>query len=244
VQDRRDRVCRRRPRERPPPRQRLVEDCPQREDVRPRVRLQAPRLLRRQITRRPHHGARHRLRPLGPGLGPVPPGELREPEVEDLREAVRRQEQVLGLEIAVQDAPGVCGLQPTADLHRRLHRRSQRQRPAPQPLPKALPLQQLEDDVRLPVARPHVEHRQHVRVRQGRDGPRFVLESPEPLRARRPVRRDHLDRDVPRQARVAGTVDCSHPPGPDEAEDLVRPEPVTGRQWHGRLAGVRGQPKL
>ena len=214
VQDRRDRLRRRRPREGPPSRQRLVENRPEREEIRPRVRLSPSRLLRREVRRRPHHDTRHgRVRP-APAAAPVSPRELRQAEVQDLHEPVRRQEQVLRLEVPVQDPPRVRGLQPTARLHGRLHRGVQRQRPRPQTLVQRLSFQQLEYDVGPAVAGPHVEHREHVRVAQPRHRPRLVLEPLQALRARLALRQDHLQRDVAPQPGVVRPVHLPHAPGP------------------------------
>jgi hypothetical protein len=135
----------------------------------------------------------------------------------------------------VQDPSRVRRLQTLAHLHPDLDRETQRQRPEPQPLAKRLPLQKLEDDVRLALPLPHVEQREHVRVRQHRHRPRLVLEPPQSLRARPPLRRDHLHRDVSPQPRVPRPVDLPHPPRPDEAEDLVRPEMRPRRNEHALL---------
>ena len=235
VQDRRDRLRRRRPREGPPARQRLVENRPQREEVRPRVRLPSPRLLRREVRRGPHHDTRHRLRPPGPRLRPVPPRELRQAEVQDLHEAVRRQEQVLRLEVPVQDPPRVRRLQPTARLDRRFHRGAQRQRPHPQPLPQRLSFEQLEDDVGPPVASPHVEHR---RARSGGSAapppaPRPRTASGAPRSARPPSGSPSARRHAPAAGRAPGTPPpCPRPPGGRE--------PRTARAAYRQSAAWQG----
>ena len=87
-QDRRDRVARRVPLERPLAREHLVEDRPEREDVRAVIDGQAAHLLGRHVAHRAHHrprlrvaraGRRARLLLRRDGLRL-----LRQPEVEDL----------------------------------------------------------------------------------------------------------------------------------------------------------------
>ena len=78
-------------------RERLVEDDAEREDVRARVELVALDLLGRHVGRRPDHLARRReLR--------VSREELADPEVRDLGRQRRRQEDVRGLDVAVEHA--------------------------------------------------------------------------------------------------------------------------------------------
>ena len=97
------------------------------------------------------------------------------------------------------------------------------------------PSQQLRDDVgdgRAGVGRlrSHVVDGQDVRVVEGGHGPRLALEPCEPFGVGGQLRGQHLDRDLASQPRVAGAVDLAHPAGPDEAEDLVRPETRAGSQ--------------
>jgi hypothetical protein len=93
---------------RPAPRQALVEHHADRVEVRARVDvLHAERLLRRHVVRRAHRRAGARLVALIRALAE----ELRDPEIEELGRRrpllVELDEDVLGLEIAVDDA-GAC----------------------------------------------------------------------------------------------------------------------------------------
>ena len=47
------------------------------------------------------------------------------------------------------------------------------------------------------------------------------------------VLRQHLDRDVALEARVARAVDLAHAAGAERRQDLVRAEAVAGREAHG-----------
>ena len=84
----------------------------------------APNLLRRHIAHRAEHRARlgraslcSRLRLVVATrfLGPVPAGET---EIQDLERAVAGDEQILGFQIPVDDAPLMRGRKPGSDLSR------------------------------------------------------------------------------------------------------------------------------
>ena len=80
--------------------------------------------------------------------------ELGEAEVEDLHAAVPGDEDVLGLEIAVDDAVVVGGRQAVGDLHRVLERLARGQGPVVEPLAQRLALEQLRDEVERPASLP------------------------------------------------------------------------------------------
>ena len=92
-----------------PPGGRLVEDAAEREDVGAVVDRSPRHLLGGHVTGRPHHAAQgaavggegRRLGDVGRALALL--GELGEAEVEDLGEAVGRDHDVPGLEVAVHD---------------------------------------------------------------------------------------------------------------------------------------------
>ena len=63
---------------------------------------------------------------------------------------------------------------------------------------------------------------QDVRVVQRRRGARLLLEAAEPLGIGGERRREHLDRDLALEPRVARAIDLAHPPRPDRRKDLVR----------------------
>ena len=81
--------------------------------------------------------------------------------------------------------------------------------------------------------RAHVEDGQDVRVAEGGDGARFLFEAAQPLGVSPHLGRENLDRDLAPQPRIPCPVHLPHPPGPDEVEDLVRPQPRTGGKGQG-----------
>ena len=138
--------------------------------------------------------------------------QLREAEVEDLHVSVAADEQVRGLEVAVDDPSRVGGGQTFADLHRILYGLARRHRPASQPIGKSLTRQQLEDDVWRAIVGADVENRQDVGMVEGSCCPGLVLETAELVRAYRRGRGKNLNRHVAPEARIAGTVDLAHAP--------------------------------
>ncbi len=242
LQDRRQRRDRRLPPERVLPRQELVRHHPEREDVRPVVHRQPAHLLRGHVRHRPQDLPRPRGRRLRhlPAPARQPVQLLRQAEVQELHPPVRRHEQVLRLHVPVHDPLRVRRLQPVRRLGQEEEDLPLRRGPARQQLPQRLAVQKLRDDVRHALVRAHVEDRQDVRVAEGGDGPRLALEPRQPLGVAGHLLGQDLDRDLAPQTRVPRSVHLAHPPGPDEAEDLVRPETRAGREGHGRSAGSSG----
>ena len=101
--------------ERPGTGQHLVHHDAEREDVRARVHRIGPHLFRRHVAGRAHDDARADIHRAGLGLHGA--HELRDAEVQDFRAAVAREEQVLGLQVAMDDAAGVRGCQSARNLH-------------------------------------------------------------------------------------------------------------------------------
>ena len=108
----------------------LVEHDAEREQVGARVELPAARLLGRHVRHRAQRRPRHRHSLAMRGLvrrrrlGPL--DQLRQAEVEHLGLAARRHEDVRRLDVAVDDALGVRGVERVGDLHgeRQQRRRS------------------------------------------------------------------------------------------------------------------------
>ena len=129
------------------PREHLVQDRAEREDVRPRVGRLALDLLGRHVAERAHHDAglrprrgRRQVRRLA-ALFLV--RQLREAEVEDLETAVFGDEQVLGLQVAVDDPLLVRRGEAVRDLQRVVDRLSRRQLPAGERRAQRLAFEQL-----------------------------------------------------------------------------------------------------
>ena len=226
------------PPERVPARHHLVEQDPEREDVRAVVAPPTPHLLGGHVAHRPEARAlaRHRRRRRLLGIQALPSGQA---EVQDLDPPVRGQEDVRGLEVAVRDRLRVGGGEAMGHVHRGLDRLPQRQGALAQPLAQRLAFEQLRDDVGATAVGPHVVDDDHVRVGEGGDGSRLPLESAEAVPIAGDVVGEDLDRHVATEPRVARAVDLTHPPGPDEVEDLVRSQPCSGREGQGLTSRCR-----
>ena len=131
----------------------------------------------------------------------------------------------------MDDATRVGRGEALADLRGQLDGLARRQRAAAEAVPQGLALQQLEHDVRLPVVRPHVVDGEDAGVPERGHRPGLLLEAPDAVGRGRPVARDHLDRDLAAEARVAGPIDLAHPARTEGREDLVGPEARARGEW-------------
>ena len=149
--------------ERPAAGQQLVEDDAQAEDVRAAVDPVplAPGLL----------GAHVGGRPGEPGSLAVVLVLQRQPEVGHAGLPWSVDQDVRGLDVAVDQAPGVGVVQRLGDGRHQLGRLAERRPALPQPLGQVAPLDVLRDDVAEPVVGPaHVVDRDDVRVVEPGEG--------------------------------------------------------------------------
>jgi hypothetical protein len=109
------------------------------------------------------------------------------------------------------------------------------QRAAVETRPQRLPLEHFGDKIRDAVRRTDVEHRHDVGMIEAAGGARFAAE---PRHAFRVVCRpaEDLDRHVAAEAGIVGTIHLAHPPGAEQLDDLIRPQPAAGGD---RERGVR-----
>ncbi len=178
----------------------FVEDRPQRELVGAEVERPAARLLGRHVADGPHDRAGPRRRRDVGDLFILGLQELRQAEVEDLDDAVLRDHDVFGLQVAVDDPGGVRLGEPVGDLVRDVEQPLGRQRTALHHFPQGLPVHQLHRDVDRRVRGPDLVDRDDVVVVQGRGRARLLLEPVAPVGVGRKLGRKDLDRDLAAQA--------------------------------------------
>ncbi len=177
----------------------------------------ALRLLGRGVARGPDQHADR----FGPGrLGE----RARQPEVCHAQGAVLSEEEVRRLDVAVHDATAVRVGERATGLYPEARHLRQRERCAPvEQSPEAAPSQVLEDQVRLAVVLPPVEHRDDVRVGERCGGTSL---RPEALQEARVVGErsvEQLHGHAPDQGDVVGEVDLSRRAPPDGREQPVAP---------------------
>ena len=230
-------------------RRHLVEDRPEREEVRARVRELPARLLGGHVRHRAHRRAGRREVVLGPdgleaGDGPVgaparalDPGEA---EVQDLHLPARVHEDVRRLDVAVHDAPGVRRLEGVGDLDAHGEQVLQVERRTPRHhLCERLAFEQLHDDEVLPLVLLDREDRADAGMVQRRGGARLALEALERRSVLGELGGQELQRDAAAEARVLRLVDDAHPAASEAAHDGVMGDalPDQGIHWTGHLNG-------
>ena len=130
------------------------------------------------------------------------PQQFGETEIHELDRPISRDQDVGGLQVAVQDASIVSGFQCARDLDRLADCLGRRDRTAQR---HAVDVLQHE------IARPDVVQLADVRMVQGGDRPRFVFESMQAIRVVGYRFGENLDGDGAIQSRVTGFVDLAHP---------------------------------
>jgi hypothetical protein len=192
----------------------LVQDRRERVDVAARVELLALRLLGRHELGRPEHHAL--LREHDAARAKLALGHLGETEVEHLREipaaVLVGEEDVLGLQVAVNDAEAVGLVQGAADLHQDRDGSLVRERTLlADDLVQVLAVQELHHDVERAVLQLAVqEHLHGVLVRQVAHRPGFAAEAGRQVLPVRELGVKDLHRDEPVERRLRGSVDRAH----------------------------------
>ena len=210
----------------------LVEHAPEREDVRPRVRLPALELLGRHVLERPEDrpflrqvlvGRPHHRRQRGHGRLHGRRHRLGEAEVEQLH-ARLRQHDVAGLQVAVHDPLPVGLVESVGDLRAEPQRLLERQRSLAEAVRRAS--RPREAPSRGTRRRPGCRRRRGRRCASGKaaksSSPRARSAGGSPADEDRCCGQ-HLDRDRAIEPRVLRPVDLAHPARANRRDDLVRP---------------------
>ena len=158
------------------------------------------------------------------------PQQFGQAEIEELDRPISRDQNVGGLQVAVQDAAIVSRFQRARDLDRLADCFWRRDRTA-----QWLAVDVLEHE----IAWADVVQLADVRMVQGRDRPRFMFESAQAIRVMGHWRGENFDGDVAIEARIAGSVDLAHPARAKERDDFVRAEPRAGSQGQFVRLGCR-----
>ncbi|OFV85940.1 MAG: hypothetical protein A2V74_00535 [Acidobacteria bacterium RBG_16_70_10] len=220
--------------------QHLEDDGAEGEEIGPGIDRPPTHLLRGHVARSPHDHPR--LRQLAPELRAL--GERVEPlrltgeaEIEDLG-PVRGEEDIRGLEVPVDEAARMQGLERGERLERQLHRLRQGQRSAPQPLRERLALEQLHRDEEAPFVLADLVELADVGVVDAGGDAGLAPEAPgHPLVG---AGSDRLYGERPSQTLVPGREDDAHPALAKLVEEPVGADPVPGRSQRARRV-LRGR---
>ena len=199
-----------------PARDQFVEDRPQGIDVGRRADPPglAPGLLGGHVTGRPHQGS-------APGPARLVVEPLGQAEVGDLGDAVGGQEDVRGLQVAVDDPPAVGGVDRVGQGLHQPGRRSDRHRRAGILLGQGAPLDQFQDQVGAAVMLADLEDLDDVGVLEARHGLRLGAEAGPDLGPGELPLADHLEGDRAVEPDLPRLVDDAHPAPAQLAEDLM-----------------------
>ncbi len=243
VEDDRGRLARERQRAR----RHLVEDRPEREEVRAGVRELPARLLGGHVRHRAHRRAGRREVVPGPdgleeGDGPVgPPARSLDPgeaEVQDLHLPARVHEDVRRFDVAVHDAPGMRRLEGVGDLDAHGEQVLQVECRTPRHhLCERLAFEELHDDEVLPLVLLDGVNRADSGMVQRRGGTRLALEALERRSVLSKLGGQELQRDAAAEARVLRFVHDAHPAASETAHDRVMGNalPDQGIHWTGHF---------
>jgi hypothetical protein len=197
----------------------VVEGRAEGVDIGPDVDLPIPaRQLRRDVAGRPDRRADGRLR-----------GLAGQSEVADLRIPLRADEEVPGLDVAVDEPHLLRVLEGVRDLCDILQRALLRHRPfVLEDLLQALPFHVLHDVVEEAPRLAHVEPGDDVRMVEHRRGPGLADEAHHVLAIPGQLRKQDLHRDGLVEVPLLRPVDRAHPPPADGREDLVAGDLLAG----------------
>ena len=205
-------------------REHLGKEDAERIDVGTRVHLLAHELLRRHIRRRADHRARARQLGVPGEAGAVQP---RDAEIDDLGTAGRQQD-VLGLEIAMHDTGFVRGAQALRDLQRCGVDGGDVHRAVVDDGPQRAAVDELRRQEQMPF---HLLERIHGgdrRVGDGGRGTGLTLQPFAQIGVVRQRRGQRLERHVAVQPAVCRQVNDAHPAASDLPDDLELADPITG----------------
>src|SRR5208282_5887606 len=205
----------------------LVQNRTEREQVRASIKFLPSNLLRRHI----RHSSQ---RTAGTGemfLGLDSRGasgnrlefsrHLGQPEIENLRLTSIRNEDVRGLDVAMDDAFGVSCIEPIGNLDAQIKHLLDPQRLARDPVSERLTLQQFHGDEGSPIGLIDLVDGANARMVQRGRGFGLALESAESLRVVSQSVRKELQGDAAAEFQIFRFIDHAHSPAADLAEDAV-----------------------
>ncbi len=170
----------------------------------------------------------------------VPAPGLGEAEVEHLHLAVRRQLDVRGLEVAVDDTLLVGLLERLGHLLRNRKGLLHGHRPALQPLGEVLAFDQLEHEEELAIRLLEAVDGGDAGVVERREQLRLAAEASQPLGVLRHLGREHLQRHFAPELRVGGAVHLAHAARAERGGEAVVCERLADQDRFPPMSGADG----
>jgi hypothetical protein len=166
--------------------------------------------------------------------------QLGDAEVGDLHAALRVEEEVFRLDVAVEHAALVGVLERLADLRHHRERLGGREAAGVHRLPQVHAVHVLHEQVREAAGLAEVEHAHDAGVREAREQPALAQEALGEVRVRGERDGQELQRDQPVEMRLPGLEDEAHAARAEQAEDLELRKRGADRVKRRRLAAGRG----
>ena len=212
-------------RERPPTAQHLEQHHTQREEVRPRIHSVTPNLLGRHVAggADDHAGERLRRRLHRRRFRHL---QLRDAEVQDLDAAVGREKEVVGFQIAMDDAARVRGGEAAGRLQDDGNSLIDRQRALVDAAAQAFAVEAFGHEERQAAKLTDVVDGKNVRVVERAGGPGFVGEASQAIGIAREVRQQDFDRDVPAESLVFRAPHFTRAARAEAAKHRVRADAI------------------
>jgi hypothetical protein len=155
-----------------------------------------------------------------------------ETKIQHLGRAVGGDHHVGGLQVTMDDAAIVGGLEGLGDLPRDGDRLVDRDRAAGQTRRQRLARDVFHDEISRTFVVGQLVNAGDVRVLECAERLRLALEAGHALGVGRELWRQGLDRHVPPELRVARPIHLAHAPGAEVGEDFVRSEACAGGERH------------
>ena len=214
-------------------RRHFIEHDPEGKQVGARVQRLAQRLLRRHIRKRSQRRSRtieffRRLRVaperVAAEAGFVTHRQLRQAKIQDLGVAALGDENICRLDIAVNNAMGVSGVESIGNLDRQVQQLGQGQAALADALPERRSVEKLHRDEAPALRLTHFVDHANVGMIERGSRPRFPAEPFQHRRVLRDQLRQKLERDHPPQLGVFGLVNHTHPAAAQLFDDPVMRE--------------------
>src|ERR1700737_4652697 len=158
--------------------------------------------------------------------------ELRQPEVQNLGVSSFGHKDVRGLDVAVNNAFRVRGVECVGDLNRQTEQDIGLDRFSGDAMLQGQPVQKLHDNDRLPVLVVNFVDRADVRMVQCRSSFGFALEAAESLRVLRDIIGQELEGNKPAEFDILSLVDNTHAAAAQLLNDAVVRDGLADRYHH------------